>query len=236
MRILITRPRIDAEPFALAIRALGHDPVIEPLIEIAMLMGAPLDLNGVQALVLTSANGARAAAQRTTARDIVVVAVGTATATAARVAGFRNVSVSSGEGVEALAAFVRMTLRSVDGALIHPTSGIAAGDLAGALRSHGFTVRRETIYEARAVEHLSGAVVAELSAGLIDAAAFFSPRTAGLFAELVGDEGLEAACGRMTAICLSPAVASALTPLRFEAVKVAEKASTEAMLEQIGKA
>ena len=234
MRILITRPRLDAEPFAQAIRALGHDPVIEPLIEIAMLSGAPLDLSGVQALVLTSANGARAAAQRTTARDISVLAVGAATAGAARDAGFRNVSVSPGEGVEALAAFIRATLRSDGGALLHPTGSISAGDLATALRSDGFTARRETIYEARAVEHLSGAVVAELSAGLIDAATFFSPRTAGLFAELAVDEGLEAACGRLTAICLSPAVAGALTELRFAAVKVAEKPSTEAMLARIG--
>ena len=68
MRILITRPRDDAEPFARAVMALGHDAVIEPLLDIVYPAGALLDLKGVQAILLTSANGARAAALRTTAR------------------------------------------------------------------------------------------------------------------------------------------------------------------------
>ena len=111
MRVLITRPREDAEPFARALTAIGHEPVIEPLLEIVCPPGPALDLIGVQALLLTSANGARAAAQRTRERGIIAVAVGPATAMAARDAGFTNVSESSGEGVDALAAFVRENLR-----------------------------------------------------------------------------------------------------------------------------
>src|SRR5262249_44075047 len=92
MRVLITRPREDAEPFARARIVLGNEPVIEPLHEIDYLEGAPLDLIGVQAILLTSANGARAPALRTPRRDIAVIAVGPATAGAARAAGFANVS------------------------------------------------------------------------------------------------------------------------------------------------
>jgi uroporphyrinogen-III synthase len=233
MRILITRPRDDAEPLARALTALGHEPMIEPLLEISFLAGPPLDLIGVQGILLTSANGARAVARRTPARDVAVIAVGPATAAAARAAGFTNVSESSGEGVEALAAFVRAKLRAADGALVHPTGSVTAGDLAGALGAHGFSVRRAVIYEAKAVDHLSGAAVAELSAGLIDAAAFFSPRTAALFAELIEEEELEEACNRVTAICLSQAVATALAPVRFARIKVAEKPSQDAMLAAI---
>src|SRR5260221_1467732 len=84
MRILITRPREDAEPFAQALIALGHEAVIEPLLEIFYLPGPALDLVGVQAILLTSASGARAVALRTSWRDIAIVAVGPATANAAR--------------------------------------------------------------------------------------------------------------------------------------------------------
>ncbi len=234
MRILITRPRQDAEPFARALTTLGHEAVIEPLLEIAYLSGPPLDLIGVQAILLTSANGARAAALRAPARDVAVIAVGAATAAAARDAGFVNVSESPGEGVDALAAFVRGKVRATDGALLHPTGSVVAGDLAAALDAYGYSVRRETIYEARAVNNLSGALVAELSAGLIDAATFFSPRTAGLFAEIAEDEGLQAPCRRVTAICLSQAVAAGLAPLGFAAVKIAKNPSAEAMLALIG--
>lgn len=236
LRILITRPREDAEPFARALTALGHEPVIEPLLDIAFIPGLPLDLDGVQAMLLTSANGARAAAQRTSARDIAVIAVGPTTAAAARSAGFARVSESGGEGVDALAAFVRGTLRVADGALLHPAGSVSAGDLAGALGAHGYSVRREVIYEARAADHLSGAVVAELSAGLLNAVTFFSPRTAALFVELIEAESLEPALERVRAICLSQAVADALAPAHFAEIKVAEKPSQDAMLAIIGPA
>lgn len=234
MRILITRPREDAEPFARALTALGHEAVIEPLLEITYVPGAPVDLIGVQAILLTSANGARAIAQRVQTRDLHVVAVGPATAAAARDVGFNDVSESSGEGVEALAEFVRATLKPANGALLHPAGSVVAGDLAGALEAHGFNVRREVIYEAQAVDHLSGAAVAELSAGLIDAVTFFSPRTAALFVELAEEENLEASLERVTAICLSQAVAAALQRTRFATIKVAEKPSQDAMLAVIG--
>ena len=236
LRILITRPREDAEPFARALTALGHEPVIEPLLDIAFLRGPQLDLHGVQAILLTSANGARAAAQRTSARDIAVIAVGPTTAAAARAAGFMNVSESSGEGVDALAVFVRGRLRPADGALLHPAGSVSAGDLAGALGTHGYSVRREVIYEAQAVDHLSGAAVAELSAGLINVVTFFSPRTAALFVELIEEESLGPALARVRAICLSQAVAAALAPAHFAEIKVAEKPSQDAMLAIIGPA
>ena len=234
MRILITRPREDAEQFARAVSALGHDAVIEPLLEIDFLPGPPIDLGGVQAVLLTSANGARALAHRVAVRDVPLIAVGPATASAAREIGFLDVSESAGEGVEALASFVRTKLRPGGGALMHPAGSVSAGDLSGALGARGFVVRREVIYDARAVDHLSGAVVAELSAGLIDAVTFFSPRTAAIFVELATEESVADACRRLTALCLSAAVGVALAPLRFAAVKVAKNPTMEAMLALIG--
>ena len=236
MRILITRPREDAEPFARALTALGHTCVIEPLLEVVFLDGPELDLIGVQAIALTSANGARAVARRTARRDIAIVAVGPATAGAARAGGFTTVNESTGEGVDGLAAFVRATLRPADGALFHPTGSSTAGDLAGALEPLGFNVRREAIYDAQAVDHISGATVAELSAGLIDAVTFFSPRTAAIFVELSEEENLEASLTRVRAICLSQAVATALAPMQFGEIRVAEKPSQDALLATIGPA
>jgi len=115
---------------------------------------------------------------------------------------------------------VSAKLRPADGALIHATGSVTAGDLAGALEARGFSVRREMLYEARAVDHLSGAVVTELSAGLIDAVSFFSPRTAALFADLACDEGLDEVCRGLTAICLSQAVARRWRPFRSASSKL----------------
>jgi hypothetical protein len=89
---LITRPEEDARPLAEALAARGVATVIEPLLAIRPLPEAASDLAkdlaGVQALLFTSANGARAFAELSPRRDIGVLAVGDATASAARGLGF----------------------------------------------------------------------------------------------------------------------------------------------------
>lgn len=230
MRVLVTRPRADAETFAERLRALSHTTIIEPLIDIVFVDGLPLDLAGVQALALTSANGARAAARRTNERSIQVVAVGPATASEARAQGFTNISESNGEGVEGLHRHIEATFKPTGGTILHATGTVSAGDLKASLGLAGFSVRMERLYEARAAQSFSGALTAELGAGLVDAAAFFSPRTASLFVSLIEAENLASACRSMIAVALSPAVANALVSLTFREVRVAEQPTAEAML------
>jgi uroporphyrinogen-III synthase len=233
MRVLITRPRPDADELAARLHARGHTTFIEPLIDIVMRDGPPLDLSGVQALLFTSANGARAAAMRTTERALPVFAVGPATAATARALDFVDVTESPGEGVEGLAQQVRAGLTPAKGTLLHPTGTVTAGDLQASLEPHGFIVCRQVIYEARAADALSGALVAELGAGSIAAAMFFSPRTAVLFATLTAAAGLAPACRGVVAMALSQAVANALAPLTFRHLSVAAKPQTNAILDLV---
>ena len=230
MRVLVTRPRDDAEAFAASLHFLGHTTVIEPLIDIVFLEGPPLDLTGVQALAFTSANGARAAARRTGERRIRVIAVGPATAIEATMLGFVDVSLSNGEGVDGLSRSIVGALNPRAGLILHVTGTVTAGDLIGALTAAGFSARTERLYEARAADALSGALCAELVAGAIDAAAFFSPRTAALFAALIEAENLAATCRGITALALSGAVANALVSLPFREVRVALRPTAEGML------
>ncbi len=230
MRVLVTRPRPDAETFAAHLHRLGHTTIVEPLIDIAFLDGPTLDLAGVQALAFTSANGARAAAHRTSERKIPVVAVGPTTAAEARTLGFANVSESTGEGVEGLNRHIQGTLKPAAGSILHVTGTVTAGDLKASLVAAGFAARTERIYEAHAAETLSGALTAELAANLVDAATFFSPRTASLFATLIEAENLASACRSMTAVVLSAAVANALQPLAFRGIRIAADPTAEGML------
>ena len=177
MRVLITRPREDARTLAEALAARGVEAIVEPMIEITPLSAGDLDLDGVQAILLTSANGARALAAATQRRDVGVLAVGEATAAAARAAGFAEVVVAGGD-VEALAALVEERCDPAAGALIHVSGTVVAGDLGGRLAARGFTVRRAVLYEARAIPALSATAAAALSRGALDAIVLFSPRTA----------------------------------------------------------
>ncbi|MCE9522019.1 MAG: uroporphyrinogen-III synthase [Alphaproteobacteria bacterium] len=231
--MLITRTQPDADQLSAKLHALGHTTIIEPLLDIVIHTGAPLDLRGVQALVFTSANGARAAATRTVERALPCIAVGPATAVAARELDFSSVTESLGEGVEGLVEFIKATRTPGHGALLHPAGTVTAGDMKASLERLGYVVRKEILYEARAAETLSGALTTELGAGLVTSAMFFSPRTATLFATLAGNAGLAPDCRAIDALALSPAVAKALAPLTFKQILIAAKPTTDAILELV---
>lgn len=229
MRLLITRPREDAEPLAALLGERGIETALEPLMSIIDSDTPDPDLSGVQALLITSANGIRAFARRVADRDIAVCAVGDASARAAGDLGFGDVASASGD-VEALAAMVKADRVPGAGALLHVAGTAVAGDLSGLLEAAGFEVLRAVLYEARAAESLSAETRDAMEAGTLDGVLLFSPRTAALFAELVTDAGVSETCRGLIAYCLSPAVAEKAQSLAWRDVVVATEPSQEALL------
>lgn len=230
MRLLLTRPRDDAEPLAGELRRAGHAVLIEPMLEIRPLPDAAPDLDGVQAVLLTSANGARALAAATARRDLPVRAVGDATARAARRAGFADVVSADGD-VAALAGLARARLDPAAGRLLHVAGSAVAGDLAAALTDAGFAVDRAVLYEARKAAALSPACRSALRDGRLDAALFFSPRSAAAFVRLADTAGLADACRRLSALCLSRAVADAAGVVPWRMISVAVRPTQADLLD-----
>jgi uroporphyrinogen-III synthase len=229
MRALITRPQEDAEALVAELNADGIETFVEPLLNVTALSDAAAKLDRVQAILLTSRNGARALADIMEQRDIPIYAVGDATAGTARELGFLNVESASGDSA-ALAQLVEDRLDPQDGALLHGSGTAVAGDLAGTLAAKGFTVRCEILYEARPATRLSADLQALLTDGALDVVTFFSPRTAQTFVNLVNSAGLASACRAVTAICISPAVARALGSMAFDHVRVASRPDAPAMV------
>jgi len=217
MKILLTRPRADAEDLAKLLDARGHEVLLEPLLEIVAVPGEPVAASDSQAILFTSANGVRALLARnnddiSALRHLPVYAVGDATGRAAQEAGFAEVVSASGD-VKALAALVAARVRPEAGPLLHVAASDVAGDLAGLLGARGFAVTRAVLYEAKKAETLSAETAGALRRGEIPAALFFSPRTASAFVALAGAADLAPALGRTTAVCLSAAVADAIDDL-----------------------
>lgn len=235
-RWLLTRPEEDSAALAAELAARGGTAVIAPLLEIDYADPEPVDLAGVQALLFTSANGVRGFTRIENRRDLAVLAVGDATAAAARAAGFVRVA-SAGGDAEDLARLARATLDPAAGALFHAAGKERAGDLQGALAGAGFAVRRAVLYRARAAQVLPPAAIAALQDDNLTGALFFSPRTAEVFARLTSAAGLTGRLRGLTALCLSPAVARRLDETggrgAWGTIRVAERPTSAALLSLI---
>ncbi len=232
MRVLITRPREDALPLARALAEIGVDSLIEPLLSIEYLDDPP-PLDGVQALLMTSANGVRAFARLGSERALPLFAVGDATARTAVGEDFENIFSAAGD-VAALAELVTAKCDPGGGELLHVAGTRVAGDLAGRLAGGGFKYRRAVLYAAKKSESLSAEARDALRAGDIAGVVLYSPRTARTFAELVRGGGLEDILANIDAFCLSAAVADALSGLGWRKLAVARHPGQAAIVGLIG--
>ncbi len=234
MRVLVTRPRPDAERFAAVLESLGHQAEIEPLFEVVPRADAAIDLEAIQAILFTSANGVRAFCSALGDRSpaelaLRVFAVGDASARTAAECGFGQIE-SAGGDVTDLIGLVTARLDPAAGGLFHAAGSKVAGDLKGGMEAAGFTFRRAVLYETREASSLSPEVARRLCEGEIDAVTFFSPRTASSFVRLACAAGLEEKLEASIAVCLSRAVRDKLKPLRWKSVLVAARPTQAALL------
>jgi uroporphyrinogen-III synthase len=229
LRALVTRPREEAEALAAALAARGIEAVVEPLMQVHYRTPAAFELTGVQAILCTSANGVRALARTSKEREVLLLAVGDATAAHARSEGFTAVE-SAGGDIADLIRLAAARLRPQDGTLLHVAGSVVAGDLVEALGERGFRVTRHVLYEAQSAKALNPTTVDALRRGAIDLAFFFSPRTAAIFAQLAVAAGVARCCARMTALSISRAADAALADLPWLDRWVAERPNQAALL------
>ncbi len=232
MRVLLTRPRADSEELAEILHALKIDSVIEPLLEIVDLPGPKLELTMFQALLITSANGARAAASRSDERDLPVFTVGPGSAAVATNLGYSAVE-SAGGDVSDLAALVQRRLSPANGPLLHVAGSAVAGDLSGTLTAAGYRVDRRVLYRAETSTRLSSTAVDAISSDRLDGVILYSPRTAATFRDLLAAAGLSDRIADQTAFCLSRAVADRIAGLRWRDIVVAARPDQDHLVQAI---
>lgn len=230
MRLLVTRPREDAETFAAVLKERGHEAVVAPLLELRFMPGGEIPLLNFQAVLASSANGIRAFAARSSQRNLPVYVVGPQTAEAARQSGFADIISADGDAA-ALIAKVAESTSPAKGKLLHAAGAETAGRIKHALAGHGYQVETAILYEAVPVELLPANAGEELRADRLDGVLMFSPRSARIFAALAAKDGLAEHCQRLEAFCISVATAEALSPLGFARLAVAGSPNQAAMLD-----
>jgi len=216
---------VQARALARILEARDHAVLIEPLLTIEPLP-VRLELEGVQAIAVTSANAAPALRM---ARHLPVFAVGAATAAAARGTGCTRVETAGGDA-PSLARLIVASCRPEGGAILHLCGTEVRPGLAEALSEAGFRVLRQTVYRARLAETLSAPTCTALRQG-VDAVLLFSPRTASIFCELAVRHGLERSLAATDACCLSAAVAESCRKLTWRRVRIAARPDQDALVE-----
>lgn len=229
-KLLVTRPEPDASRTAAHLKALGLDPVVAPLLDpVAQDVSLP-DPHAYAAIAFTSPNAVRFFARRCPDGAVTqkpVFAVGDGTAEAARNAGF--LSVRAAEGT--LADLVPLIIATHEGgAILHPAGRDLSGDMAGALAAHGIKVLGATLYAMEQARALPPAIRAQLVAGEIEEALFFSRRTAEAFARLAAGPDLAATRARLGCLCISANCAEPLVESHFPRIALADQPSHEAMM------
>ena len=211
MRLLVTRPEPDNARTAAALRAKGHEVVLAPLLHIASIANADLGAPPWAAILLSSANGARALSGHSRRGELMalpVLSVGRSSADAARAAGFADVTSADGDAHD----LARLAARRFAGAG-QPLLYLAGEDRSSELKIPGLTVRTVVVYRAVKVEKLPAAARTALEQGGIDGVLHFSRRSVESYLDCCRD--FVGPALRPTHYCLS---ARAAEPLRLAGV------------------
>lgn len=236
MRIWVARPEPGAARSAARLRALGHAPLVAPVMETAR-TGQPAPEGRFDAAILTSANAALPLAELAGIRDLPIFSVGGRTAEAAAAAGFSRVIDADGDGAD-LAARIAQALPA-GARLLHAAGTDIKAEPGRSLQAGGYALTIWQVYTVLPVARLPEAVAAALIEGAaepLEAVLHYSRRSAAFAAALAREAGHAHAFRRLAHYCLSADVAVPLVESGVPAHFVAAYPNEDALLDRLPRA
>lgn len=232
MRLLLTRPEPDAARTAATLRARGHVVLCAPLLRIETIAPADFGSGPHAAVVMTSANAARAVAGHPALarlRALPLFAVGRHTADAAREIGFADIRSADG-AADDLLVHLRRDLPA-GASILYLAGENRARDLAAALTGHA--VQTVIVYRAKAVAAFPDDALAALRAQALDAVVHFSRRSAAIYVECAKAAGVLDRALPLVHYCLSSQAAEPVVTAGAGRVRIAAHPDEAAMLELV---
>ncbi|KMO17334.1 uroporphyrinogen III synthase [Methylobacterium platani JCM 14648] len=228
--VWVARPVPAGARTAERVAALGHRPLLAPVLDLAP-SGAPPPDGPFDALILTSASAVPAVA-RSALAALPAFCVGARTAAAARAAGLDRVREAGGDA-RALAALIGDALPR-GARLVHAAGQERKDEPAATLGARGYRLTVWVAYAARPVPDLPEPVATALAEGALDAALHYSRRSAATALGLARAAGREAAFRGLAHHCLSPDVAAPLVAAGILSHVVAARPDEDALLAGLG--
>lgn len=197
-RLWVTRTQPSAQRSAVNWASAGFDPLIAPLLTVRGVERFD-PISETAELIFTSANGVRFSGLKGEGarQQQRVYAIGDATALAAREAGFVKIVTSGGYWKTLI-----QTIENKEQSIVHISGLHVRGRIVDTLAASGFHAERRIVYRTDPVTEWP------IPSTEISAVALYSPMAAHTLASLPRRD-----LTRLTAYCLSPAVAEALGDL-----------------------
>lgn len=242
MAVLVTRPHPDDEATAALLRAKGFEVLKAPMLRFEpVAFQDDLDAR-YGAVVVTSANalrGIEAYLAGSRLLKLPLFAVGENTASAARRAGFSQVTASNADAAalrELIAESVRAKQLKKASVLLYLAGADLARDLAGELGERGFTVITHTTYRMIPVSGLPQETSEAFAANKVEAVLHYSRRSARAFLEAARSAGVEISALAVPQCCISSNVALILRDAGATQVMVASSPDEKALFETLDRA
>ena len=233
MRLLVTRPRAEAQRTAQELARRGYDALIAPMLDIEP-VDAAFDTASLDAIIMTSGNAARSLpVSDPSFRHLLklpVLTVGDQTAQAAREAGFSDVVSADGDAAD-LVSLIRSRLRKTDARLLYLAGNDRSRDLAADLAADGIHIETVIVYSANAAARLPDDAQQALRDGTIAGVLHYSRRSTAIFLECADAGGLDVS--RLCHYCLSARASEPLSLRGFKSIRIAPRPDEAALLDLI---
>lgn len=233
MHILITRPQEGATSLANQLQGLGHQVMIDSLIQLIPIPEHLLKLpplSSFEAIVATSQQAIRCLANLTPHRDFPLWCVGTESAKIAKKLGFQTIHTAKGSAENLVEKLLETLPSFLQKPILHVSGDVIRVDMVEALQTQGLIAQRVVVYKTQEAKTFSYETHHALKAGILEAVLFYSPRTARIFQNLCQAAQLEPSCASLTALCLSDSIKAEILGLPWKKVWVAKKTSTDDLL------
>lgn len=232
MKILVTRPKKQALSTAQKLKALGHQPIVEPLLEVRSIP-AKLPIGEFDAVILTSANAIDRLDHNWPVQNreqVPVLVTGTTTQEAAANAGFtmaQSVNGSALDLVDAVPSWLNKHKKRNPVQILYPCAEAVAHDLCALLTTKDIICVSWPVYKTIAKQELSAEVVDQLLSGQIDLVLLYSARTAAAFAGLIEELKLDGT--KIQSLALSEEVKNSLPSTLRSNCNFAKEPNEEAL-------
>jgi uroporphyrinogen-III synthase len=230
MRVLITRPQESAAALVDELKNLGHQVMIDPLIEIIPLTPDLPPLSSFEAVVTTSQQAIRCLSSLTPLRDFPLWCVGSGSGKVAQDLGFQTIHMAEGSAQDLMIRLMENIDPSCKKTVLHASGDVIRVDMVEALSKRGISAKRVVLYKTAEASAFTQETFQAIKLHTLDAALFYSPRTGHVFQNLCRLSKLEDHCKTLTAICLSNSIKTAIHDLPWKKIRVAKKTTTDDLL------